>query len=155
MSVLTCPNIDIPEAQDLEHPEESDMRRNSLFDETIGRFKETADEVTALKLALSECWTLCNTLAGLSYIHRERIFSFTGKGDAQEQAWKSCWKLCQKLYETRDEDFTMQVRPTLDLCRDFCQALFEVRQRENDVADSVFRVSFELNNHLYNTPDRT
>ena len=126
-----------------------------MFDDTIGRFKETADEIAALKLALSECWTLCNTLAGLSYIHRERIFNYTGKGDVQEQAWKSCWKLCQKLYETRDEDYAKQVRPTLDLCRDFCQALFEVRQRENDVADSVLRVSFELNNHLYNTHDRT
>lgn len=111
--------------------------------------------MAALKLALSECWTLCNTLAGLSYIHRERIFSFSGKGDRQEQAWKSCWKLCQKLYETRDAEIATQVRPTLDLCRDFCQCLFEVRQRENDKADSVLRVSFELNNHLYNTHDRT
>lgn len=88
-------------------------------------------------------------------MHRERIFNFAGKGDVQQQAWKSCWKLCQKLYETRDEDFASQVRPTLDLCREFCQSLFEVRQRENEVADSVLRVSFELNNHLYNTHDRT
>ncbi len=113
------------------------------------------DEVGALRLALSECWTLCNTLAGLSYIHRERIFNFGGKGDIQQHVWKSCWKLCQKLYETRDEDFATQVRPTLDLCREFCQSLFEVRQRENETADSVLRVSFELNNHLYNTHDRT
>lgn len=129
---------------------------DNFFRDAVGHFQETADEVAALKLALSECWTLCNTLAGLSYIHRERIFSFKGrKGDVQEQAWKSCWKLCQKLYETRDEDYATQVRPTLDLCRDFCQALFEVRERENDIADSVLRVSFELNNHLYNTHDRT
>jgi hypothetical protein len=60
-----------------------------------------------------------------------------------------------KLYDSRDEDYASQVRPTLDLCRDFCQSLFEVRQRDNDVADSVLRVSFELNNHLYNTHDRT
>lgn len=117
--------------------------------------------MAALKIALSECWTLCNTLAGLSYIHRERIFSdertfsFSAKADVQELAWKSCWKLCQKLYETRDEEIASQVRPTLDLCREFCQCLFEVRRRENDVADSVLRVSFELNNHLYNTHDRT
>ncbi|MCJ1300251.1 hypothetical protein MMC08_003046 [Hypocenomyce scalaris] len=148
---------DIPEAQDTEQVEEDTAdQKNNFFHDAVGHFQETADEVSALKLALSECWTLCNTLAGLSYIHRERIFSFTGrKGDVQEQAWKSCWKLCQKLYETRDEDYATQVRPTLDLCRDFCQALFEVRQRENDVADSVLRVSFELNNHLYNTHDRT
>lgn len=154
---------DIPEALDTEISDDlTPNHHTSLFDHTVERFQETADEVAALKIALSECWTLCNTLAGLSYIHRERIFSdershfsFSAKGDMQEQAWKSCWKLCQKLYETRDEEIATQVRPTLDLCRDFCQCLFEVRRRDNDVADSVLRVSFELNNHLYNTHDRT
>ncbi|CAF9911069.1 MAG: hypothetical protein ALECFALPRED_007068 [Alectoria fallacina] len=154
---------DIPEAIDTENNDDlTPNHHTSLFDHTVERFQETADEVAALKIALSECWTLCNTLAGLSYIHRERIFSdershfsFSAKGDMQEQAWKSCWKLCQKLYETRDEEIATQVRPTLDLCRDFCQCLFEVRRRDNDVADSVLRVSFELNNHLYNTHDRT
>ena len=147
---------DIPEAQDIDESyENAPESHGTLFDHAIERFQESQDEVAALKIALSECWTLCNTLAGLSYIHRERIFSFSGKGDRQEQAWKSCWKLCQKLYETRDEEIATQVRPTLDLCRDFCQSLFEVRQRENDEADSVLRVSFELNNHLYNTHDRT
>lgn len=111
-------------------------------------------EVNALKAALNECWTLCNTLASLSSIHRERIFSYSGTGDAHEAAWKCCWKLCQKLYESRDEDHESHVRPTLDLCRDFCQALFDVRQRKDEIADSVLRVSFELNNHLYNTHDR-
>lgn len=149
---------DIPEAQDGEQADDQTPGQNTsenIFDEAIGRFQNTTDEIAALKLALSECWTLCNTLAGLSQIHREKSFSQTKKGDFQSQAWKSCWKLCQKLYDTRDEDDTSQVRPTLDLCRDFCQCLFEVRQRENEVADSVLRVSFELNNHLYNTHDRT
>ncbi|KAF4624056.1 hypothetical protein G7Y89_g14119 [Cudoniella acicularis] len=113
------------------------------------------EEVNALKTALHECWTLCNTLASLSSIHRERIFSYSGTGDAHEKAWKCCWKLCQKLYDSRDEDHETHVRPTLDLCRDFCQALFDVRQRKDEIADSVLRVSFELNNHLYNTHDRT
>lgn len=112
-------------------------------------------EVSALKTALNECWTLCNTLASLSSIHRERIFSYSGTGDAHEKAWKCCWKLCQKLYESRDDNHEFHVRPTLDLCRDFCQALFDIRQRKEDVDDSVLRVSFELNNHLYNTHDRT
>ncbi len=152
-------NLDIPETEATGNRFAD--QHASLFDHTVERFQETADEVAALKLALSECWTLCNTLAGLSYIHRERIFSdertfsFSAKGDIQEQAWKSCWRLCQKLYETRDEEIATQVRPTLDLCREFCQCLFEVRRRDDDVADSVLRVSFELNNHLYNTHDRT
>lgn len=41
------------------------------------------------------------------------------------------------------------------MCRDFCQALFDVRQRKDETADSILRVSFELNNHLYNTHDRS
>jgi hypothetical protein len=112
------------------------------------------EEIAALKTALNECWTLCNTLASLSSIHRERIFSFSGAGDAHEKAWKCCWKLCKKLYDSRDEDHEFHVRPTLDMCRDFCQALFDVRQKKDELADSVLRVSFELNNHLYNTHDR-
>ncbi len=110
-------------------------------------------EIKALKTALAECWTLCNTLSGLSSVHRERMFS-SGHREVQEQAWRSCWKLCQQLYENRDEDPAGEVRPTLELCRDFCQALFEARHRLDEAADSVLRVSFELNNHLYNTHDR-
>lgn len=129
-----------------------------MFHDALGQMQQTTDEVAALKSALSECWTLCNTLAGLSHVHRQRIFSHrhthSRSGNQQEEAWKSCWKLCKKLYETREQDFETHVRPTLDLTREFCQALFEVRQKENDVADSVLRVSFELNNHLYNTHDR-
>ncbi|CAL8583530.1 hypothetical protein XPA_009151 [Xanthoria parietina] len=150
---------DIPEAQDGEQTDDQTPGQHSendnIFDEAIGHFQHTTDEVAALKLALSECWTLCNTLAGLSYIHRDRSYSHNRKGNVQGQAWKACWKLCQKLYDTRDEDDATQVRPTLDLCREFCQCLFDVRQRENEVSDSVLRVSFELNNHLYNTHDRT
>jgi len=131
-------------------PEE--QREEDIFDQ-ISTHNSDA-EVMALKTALNECWTLCNTLASLSSIHRERIFSYSGTGDAHETAWKCCWKLCQKLYESRDEDHDLYVRPTLDMCRDFCQALFDVRQRKDEFADSVLRVSFELNNHLYNTHDR-
>ncbi|KAI9754983.1 MAG: hypothetical protein M4579_004457 [Chaenotheca gracillima] len=121
---------------------------------TIDPKAEAEEEILTLNTALAECWTLCNTLAGLSSNHRERIFNFSGINDGQEHAWKSCWKLCQKLYNSRDDDHEIHISPTLDLCRDFCQALFEVRQRENETADSVLRVSFELNNHLYNTHDR-
>ena len=121
----------------------------------MSQFRDTEDEITALGTALAECWTLCNTLANLSHIHRERIFNFAGKGDMQEQAWKTCWKLCQNLYDNREDATPGHIRPTLDLCRDFCQALFEVRVRDNEAADSVLRVSFELNNHLYNTHDRS
>jgi hypothetical protein len=112
------------------------------------------DEIYALRSALQECWTLCNTLANLSSIHRARVFHSSGTPDAHEKAWKACWKLCQRLYDNQDEDHdSLNARGTLDLCRDFCQALFDVRQRKDEIADSVLRVSFELNNHLYSAQD--
>ena len=134
-------------------PEDKGEAEEDEFDARTVHNSE--QEVDALKSALNECWTLCNTLASLSSIHRQRIFSYSGTGDAHETAWKCCWRLCQKLYDSRDEDHEFHVRPTLDLCREFCQALFDVRQRKDEVADSVLRVSFELNNHLFNTHDRT
>lgn len=105
------------------------------------------DEVGALRDALKECWTLCNTLANLSSIHRARVFNNSGTPDAHEKAWKACWKLCQRLYANQREDVdSLSVRANLELCRDFCQALFDIRQRKDETADSVLRVSFELNN---------
>ncbi|KAK5121066.1 hypothetical protein LTR85_005550 [Meristemomyces frigidus] len=121
---------------------------NEAMQQTLANAEE---EVTALRTALSECWTLCNTLAALSSSHRQRTFKFAGKQDMQEQAWRSCWRLCQQLYDNRDEDHASQVIPTLELCRDFCQSLFDARQKGDEASDSVLRVSFELNNHLYNT----
>ncbi|PNY24626.1 Uncharacterized protein TCAP_05423 [Tolypocladium capitatum] len=112
------------------------------------------DEITALRAALQECWILCNTLANLSSIHRARVFNNSGTPDAHEKAWKTCWKLCQRLYDNKDEDTeSPTVRLNLDLCRDFCQALFDIRQRKGETNDSVLRVSFELNNHLYSAQD--
>ncbi|KAM5355481.1 hypothetical protein ACJ41O_002127 [Fusarium nematophilum] len=106
------------------------------------------DEIATLRTALTECWTLCNSLAKLSSIHRTRVFTKSGIPDAHEKAWRTCWKLCQRLYDNRDEDTTsFNAKANLDLCRDFCQALFDVRQRNDETADSVLRVSFELNNH--------
>ncbi len=160
---------DIPEALDPEHGTEEELYTEDDEEpapKTQNPLQPSDEEINALKTALTECWTLCNTLAGLSSIHRQRIFHYANTSEAQQeqQAWKSCWKLCQKLYESRDEDHLhhhdhdnnneSQVTPILDLCRDFCQSLFEVRQRAHDVTDSVLRVSFELNNHLYNTHDR-
>lgn len=124
--------------------------------EVLHGLNESEKEVAALKTALNECWTLCNTLARLSQNHRQRMFKFSGgHADVEEHAWRTCWRLCQNLYESRDEDPATQIRPTLELCRDFCQALFDVRNRGDEASDSVLRVSFELNNHLYNAHDRS
>ncbi|GAB1196110.1 hypothetical protein APSETT444_005376 [Aspergillus pseudonomiae] len=121
------------------------------FNLTIEHFSDGEAELKTLKIALAECWSLCNTLASLSYIHRQRSNS---GADMQEEAWKSCWRLCQELYTCQNKNYTYQISPTLDLCRNFCQTLFDSRVHENELTDSVLRVSFELNNHLYNTHDR-
>ncbi|KAL4930578.1 WD40 repeat domain-containing protein [Aspergillus undulatus] len=144
--------VDIPESVD------NLKGASGVADQTIYQpglvheyFPTGGAEITALQAALVDCWSLCNTLATLSSIHRERS-SFTV--EIQDEAWKSCWRLCQQLYAGQVDDNASQVNPTLDLCRDFCQTLFDTRARDNKVSDSVLRVSFELNNHLYNTHDR-
>ncbi|KAI7532752.1 hypothetical protein KC331_g13427, partial [Hortaea werneckii] len=148
---------DVPEEVDRDGDETEDPDTAGLVgDGTMNNAMQQSldnaeEEVTALRTALSECWTLCNTLATLSSTHRQRTFKFAGKQGMQEQAWRSCWRLCQQLYDYRDADHASQVIPTLELCRDFCQSLFDARQRGDEASDSVLRVSFELNNHLYNT----
>lgn len=164
-SVSASENDDSAPSQPQSHydsqpPTEASSQRSSprvqTMNEALLGINETEREVAALRSALDECWTLCNTLAKLSQSHRQRIFHYSGgRGDIQEQAWRTCWRLCQKLYETRHEEHERQIMPILELCRDFCQALFEVRHRNDEAADSVLRVSFELNNHLYNAHDRT
>lgn len=111
-------------------------------------------DVDTLKVALAECWTLCNTLDSLSTIHRARMFSSSGSSDVPEQAWRACWRLCKELYDGWNRGEASHANPTLELCRDFCKSLFGARKRGDDVSDSILRVSFELNNHLYNTTDR-
>lgn len=145
----------IPESREPETDAEPDMESYDDDDEFVTPIREQDGgedvEIKDLKTALQECWTLCNTLANLSTHHRERVFSISGTPDGHERAWKCCWKLCQRLYDNRDEiDESFNVRMNLDLCRDFCQALFDVRQRKDEVADSVLRVSFELNNQSVN-----
>ncbi|KAI1155883.1 hypothetical protein F4825DRAFT_384214 [Nemania diffusa] len=146
----------IPESKEPETDAEPDLE--SYDDEdysTPVRVEVPEDmEIQSLQSALKECWVLCNTLASLSTHHRERVFSTSGTPDGHEKAWKCCWKLCQRLYDNRDEaDESFNVKINLDLCRDFCQALFDVRPRQDEMADSILRVSFELNNHLYSAQD--
>jgi len=132
----------IPESFELDGDEEFEDA-----DEFANAAGGQDSEVKALKAALEECWTLCNTLANLSTIHRKHVFNSSGTPDAHERAWKCCWKLCKRLYNSRDDvSESYGVRTNLDLCRDFCQSLFDVRQRKDDTADSILRVSFELNN---------
>lgn len=135
-------------------PDTAGLVGEGSMQEAMSQLQQANEKVQALRTALGECWTLCNTLANLSSSHRQRTFEFQGKTEVQAQAWRSCWRLCQQLYDNKDEDHTAQVIPTLELCRDFCQSLFDARHRLDEATDSVLRVSFELNNHLYHTHDR-
>ncbi|KAI0392771.1 hypothetical protein F5Y17DRAFT_459532 [Xylariaceae sp. FL0594] len=145
----------IPETKEPETDAEPELESYDEYDDYATPVRRSADtEIRSLQTALQECWTFCKTLASLSAHHREKVFSTSVTPDGYEKAWKCCWKLCQRLYDNRDEpDESFNVRVSLDLCRDFCQALFDVRPRQDDVADSVLRVSFELNNHLYSAQD--
>ncbi|KAI1324822.1 hypothetical protein F5Y16DRAFT_423568 [Xylariaceae sp. FL0255] len=145
----------IPETKEPETDVEPDLEYDEDDYVTPVRADVREDpEVRSLQTALQECWTLCNTLASLSTHHRERVFSTSGTPDGHEKAWKCCWKLCQRLYDNQNEpDESFNMRVNLDLCRDFCQSLFDVRTRKDEIADSILRVSFELNNHLYSAQD--
>ncbi|KAL7926766.1 hypothetical protein ACQKWADRAFT_88844 [Trichoderma austrokoningii] len=123
-------------------------------EESFPQAPQVADEIGDLRTLLHESWTLCNTLANLSSMLKPRVFRDLGTLDAVERAWRACWKLCHRLYDNQDEDPAyLSVSYNLDLCRDFCQALFDVREKKDVLADSVLRVSFELNNHLYSAQD--
>jgi hypothetical protein len=151
---LIVPGIVIPESGEGEGEGDGEEEVEDEEYGTPGAMEEDA-EIKALRTALEECWTLCNTLASLSSIHRVRVFNSSGTPDAHEKAWKSCWKLCKRLYNSQDDSSEcFNVRTNLDLCRDFCQALFDVRQRNDNLGDSVLRVSFELNNQ-YVASNRT
>ncbi|RHZ43822.1 uncharacterized protein CDV56_100068 [Aspergillus thermomutatus] len=151
-SIFVHPNI--PRVLQTEGVTDTVEGGSSTLEAAVRYLFDGEAEIKALKTALAECWTLCNTLAKLSHIHRGRTADYAGTGRMQENAWTSCWKLCQELYESQKDEYVSQVKLTLDLCREFCLTLFEIRTRDNELADSVLRVSFELNNHLYNTHDR-
>ncbi|KAK1254981.1 hypothetical protein MKX08_008976 [Trichoderma sp. CBMAI-0020] len=134
--------------------EQTEAEGDDDDEEPFPHVPQVADEIGDLRTLLHESWTLCNTLANLSSMHRPRAFRDSGTPDAVERAWRACWKLCHKLYDNQDEDPAyLSVKFNLDLCRDFCQALFDVREKKDELADSVLRVSFELNNHLYSAQD--
>jgi hypothetical protein len=104
-----------------------------------------------LRKTLVQLWTVCNNMESLSSTIRHQNSIFSETTHLEEQAWRTCWALCQTLYDYREDDSISNTKPILELCREFCSALFDARDRGDPVKDSILRVSFELNNHLYNT----
>lgn len=72
----------------------------------------------------------------------------SGTPSSYGRAWEACWKLCQRLYvsQSRSGSEYINVVEILDLIRQFCVVVFELRPRprENEMNDSVLRVNFEL-----------
>ncbi|KAF4553388.1 Hypothetical protein D9617_7g031150 [Elsinoe fawcettii] len=122
--------------------------------DTARSLDRVTEEVRGLRRALANCWNLCNTLADLSSTHRQRVFNGSPHGRLSTTAWNSCWKLCQQLYTHRDTPLA-GIEQSIELCREFTQARFEARSKSDPVSDSVLRVSFEMNIHLYNVRDRS
>jgi hypothetical protein len=116
----------------------------------------TETETNALKEILKGYWDLCNTFAVRSSTHRKGIFSYPDTGDAYEEAWEYGWKLCHTLYnsEGEGEDPGSYIRTALDLCQNFCQKLFDIRQQTEGLDDSLLKASLELNNQLYDAHNR-
>lgn len=138
----------IPESREPETDAEGEVEPEADDEEEFVTPSGDEDmEIRSLMTALDECWSFCTTLGKLSNQHRARLWRTSGTPDGHERAWKCCWKLCQQLYEYNREKAKAcsNVKLNLDLCRDFCQALFDVRHRRDEAADSVLRVSFELN----------
>ncbi|OAQ99851.1 hypothetical protein LLEC1_05183 [Akanthomyces lecanii] len=112
------------------------------------------NEIERLKLLFSAAWTCCLEFGSYNNRRRKRDLNSSSISDTHVYAWQTCWKLCERLYndETSDKD-SLNIRDGLGLCRKFCQALFELRPRNDEQSDSVLRVNFELNNHLYSGQD--
>ncbi|KAG8624534.1 hypothetical protein KVT40_007601 [Elsinoe batatas] len=122
--------------------------------ETAKSLDRVTEEVRGLRRALANCWSLCNTLADMSSVHRQRVFSNTPQGRLSNIAWNSCWRLCQQLYAHRETPLG-GIEESIELCREFTQARFEARSKGDATSDSILRVSFEMNIHLYNVRDRS
>jgi hypothetical protein len=73
------------------------------------------------------------------------ILNCSGTCDANKRALKYCWDLCHNIYDGYLDDEPPPVKPTLDLCRDFCQALSDVVQTQDKATYNVLRASFEVN----------
>lgn len=135
----------IPESREFDTDAEPDSE--SLYDTDYTALETNRQEeaIQRSKQALQNCWTVCNTFADLSTGHRDKVSSRSP--DEDERAWKCCWRICQRLYENQDKtEKHSNVRLNLELCRDFCNALYDVRRRQTESEDSVLRMSFELNN---------
>ncbi|KAJ8612298.1 hypothetical protein MRB53_037508 [Persea americana] len=105
------------------------------------------------KATLDSCWTTCRMFASISSSYQDSLFRRYEEPAIQRQAWHSCWALCQHLYDQHSDAKRMSASSTLDLCRDFCLALFKTRHATQE--PDVLKISFDLNSHLYDLQDPT
>ncbi|OAA49698.1 hypothetical protein ISF_09401 [Cordyceps fumosorosea ARSEF 2679] len=142
-----------------EQTEAEDDDDDDLYSDGEGLFGRAQlsgqhNEIERLKLLFNTAWACCLEFGSYNARRKKRDLGSSSVSDTHVYAWQTCWKLCERLYndETSDKD-SLNVRDGLNLCRKFCQALFELRPRKDENFDSTLRVSFELNNHLYSGQD--
>ena len=123
------------------------IEAGDVLDNSCGATSRTAqsEQSKALNVALHACWKLCCTSMESTL---ENSIGFAEPRRQREQARRECWRFCQQLYGLRDSRDPYLLRPMIKQCRDFCQALLDTKP---DNEGWPLRVSFELNNHLFET----
>ncbi len=137
---------------EIEEQTEAEGDDDDLYSDGEGLFGRAQlrgqhNEIERLKLLFNTAWNCCLEFGSYNTRRRKRDLSSSSVSDTHVYAWQTCWKLCERLYndETSDKD-SLNIRDGLNLCRKFCQALFELRPRKDEIFDSMLRVTFELNN---------
>lgn len=137
---------------EIEEQTEAEGDDDDLYSDGEGLFGRAQlrgqhNEIERLKLLFNTAWTCCLEFGSYNTRRRKRDLNTSSISDTHVYAWQTCWKLCERLYndETSDKD-SLNIRDGLGLCRKFCQALFELRPRKDEMFDSMLRVTFELNN---------
>lgn len=116
--------------------------------------RKSPDNKSMLRDKLRHYWDTCAFLAKHPPTnHNFLVLTRSGTPSAYGRAWEACWKLCQRLYANQNKGGdAINVVDTLNLIRQFSQALFDVRVRVpgDDATDSFLRALYEAQNHLWN-----
>lgn len=140
--------LEIDEQTEADADDGVDMNDDDFFPSLNAR-PPSVDPVEGEKRILKSLWNSCTTFVEVNNIFHTRISRGSETPNPREKAWRSCWQLCYLLNYMYSKDFdTLNSVKNLDLCQKLCDELFEAREKTDECADSVLRVSYTLNNQL-------